>query len=64
MVICGSYMHEFIVSKDMKKKTMIKRRREVAVKKVATHLCLKLIIKELKINVEHALNITKHIIIM
>ena len=54
MVICGSYMHEFSVSKDMKKKiNNDKRRREVAVKKVATHLCLTLIIKELKISVEH-----------
>ena len=55
MVICGSYMHEYSVSKDMKKKklTMIKRRKEVAVGKVAAHFCLTLIIKELKISVEH-----------
>ena len=42
-------MFEFNVSKDMKKKDII---REVAVEKVATHLCLTLIIKELKTSVE------------
>ena len=48
MVICASYMHEFSVSKDMEKKfNNDKRRREVAIKKVAAHLCLTLIIKEL-----------------
>jgi hypothetical protein len=53
MVICGSYMHEFSVSKDMKKKiNNDQRRKEVAVGKVAAHLCLTLIIKELKISVE------------
>jgi hypothetical protein len=52
MVICGSYMHEFSVSKDMKKNSNDKRRREVAIGKVATHLCLTLIIKELRISVE------------
>ena len=53
MVICGSYMHEFSVSKDMKKKiNNDKRRREVTVGKVPTHICLTLIIKELKISVE------------
>ena len=46
-------MHGFSVSKDMKKKfNKDKRRKEVAVGKVATHLCLTLIIKELKISVE------------
>jgi len=40
-------------------------RKEVVVGKVAAHLCLTLIIKELKINVEHdrvvtTLNIIKH----
>ena len=66
MVICGSYMHEFSVSKDMENKlTMIKRRKEVAIGKVAEHLCLTLIIKGLKISVEQdrmvkTLNITKH----
>ena len=55
-------MFEFNVSKDMKKKDRI---REVVVGKVATHLCLTLIIKELKISVEQGrvvttLNIIKH----
>jgi hypothetical protein len=45
MVICGSYMHEFNVSKDIIK--------EVAVRKVAAHLYLTLIVKGLKISVEH-----------
>jgi hypothetical protein len=53
---------EFSVSKDVKKKNII---REVAIGKVATHLCLTLIVKELKISVEHdrvvtTLNIIKH----
>ena len=52
MVICGSYMYEFSVSKDMKKNYNDKRRKEVAIGKVAVHLCLTLIIKELKISVE------------
>jgi hypothetical protein len=58
MVICGNYMHEISVSKDMKKiKIKIKinndqRRKEVALGKVAAHFCLTLIIKELKNNVE------------
>ena len=66
MVMCGSYMHKFSVSKDMKKKTNnAKRRKEVVVGKVAAHLCLTLIIKELKINIEQGrvvttLNIIKH----
>jgi hypothetical protein len=60
MVIRGSYMHDFSVSTDMKKINNDKRR-----KKVAMHLCLTLIIKELKIGVEHdrvvtTLNIIKH----
>ena len=55
-------MFEFIVSKDMKRKDIITK---VAVGKVAAHLCLTLIVKELKISVEHGrvvttLNITKH----
>jgi phosphopantetheinyl transferase (holo-ACP synthase) len=53
MITCGSYMHEFSVSKDMEKINNDKRRREVAVGKVAAHLCLTLIVKELKISVEH-----------
>ena len=42
-------MFEFSVNKDMKKNDAI---REVTVGKVATHLRLTLIIKELKISVE------------
>jgi hypothetical protein len=62
MVIHGSYMLEFTASKDMKKMDIL---RELAVWKVAAHLCLTLIIKELKISVEHdrvvtTLNIIKH----
>ena len=64
MVISESYMFEFSVSKDMKKKKKIIIR-EVAGGKVAAHLCLTLIVKELKISVEHGkvvttLNIIKH----
>jgi hypothetical protein len=64
MVICGSYMFQLSVSKDMKKKEGI---REVAIRKVAAHSCLTLITKELKINVVHGrvvttLNIIKHYI--
>jgi hypothetical protein len=62
MVICGSYMFEFSVSKDIKEKDII---REVVVGRLAAHLCLTLIIKELKISVEHGrvvttLNMIKH----
>jgi hypothetical protein len=39
MGICGSYMFEFSISKDMKKKDIM---REVAVGKVTAHLCLTL----------------------
>jgi hypothetical protein len=42
-------MFGFSVGKDMKKKCII---REVAVRKVAAHLCLTLIINKLKISVE------------
>ena len=53
MVICGSCMHAFSVSKDMKKYfNNVERGKEVAVGKVAVHLCLTLVIKELKIIVE------------
>jgi hypothetical protein len=45
-------MHEFSVSKDMKKTNNDKRRREVTVGKVAVHLYLTQIIKELRISVE------------
>jgi hypothetical protein len=50
MAICGSYMHEFSVSKDMRND---ERRKEVVVGKVVAHLCLTLIIKDLKNSVEH-----------
>jgi hypothetical protein len=58
-------MHKFSVSTNMKKINNDKRRKEVAVRKVAAHLCLTLIIKELKISVEHdrvvtTLNVIKH----
>ena len=58
-------MHKFSVSKDMKKINNDKRRKKVAVGKVAAHLCLTLIIKELKISAKHdrvvtTLNIIKH----
>ena len=56
-------MFEFSVSKNMKKRY----NREVAIGKVAAYLCLTLIVKELKIRVEHGrmvtiLNIYKHYI--
>ena len=55
-------MFEFSVNKDMRKKNII---REVSIGKVAAHLCLTLIVKELKINVEQGrvvtiLNINKN----
>jgi hypothetical protein len=52
MVICANYMFEFSDSKDMEKNDIM---REVAVGKVAAHLCLTLIVKELKISVEHGM---------
>jgi hypothetical protein len=45
-------VHEFSVNKDIKKINNDKRRKGVALGKVAAHLCLTLIIKELKISVE------------
>ena len=54
MVICGSYMFGFNVSKDMKKDII----REVAARKVATYLCLTIFVKELKISVEHGKVVT------
>ena len=59
-------MFEFSVSMDMTKDNII---REVAVEKVASHLCLTLAIKELKISVEHdrvvtTLDIIKHLNIL
>ena len=58
-------MHIFSVSKDMKKFDNDKRRKEVVVRKLPEHLCLTLIIKEMKISVEQdrvvtTLNIIKH----
>ena len=59
-------MHGFSVSKDMKKINNDNRRKEVvAGKVVVAHLCLTLIIKELKINIEDdrvvtTLNIIKY----
>jgi hypothetical protein len=48
-------MHKFSVSKDMKKRiNKDKRRRDIVlVGKVVAHLCLTLVIKELKFHVEH-----------
>ena len=43
MVICGSYVFQFSVSKDMKKYIYIIR--EVAVGKVVAHFCLTLMSK-------------------
>ena len=45
-------MHEFCISKDMKKNINDTKRKVVAAGKVVVHLCLTLIIKELKISVE------------
>jgi len=58
-------MHELSVSKIWKKIDNGKKDKEVAVGKVAVHLCLTLIFKELKICVEHdrvatTLDITEH----
>jgi hypothetical protein len=67
MVICGSHMYKFSVSKDIYIYIYNndKRRRDMVVGKVVAHLCLTLIIKELKFNVEHdrvvtTLNTIKH----
>jgi len=52
MAICGSYIFDFRVTKDIKKiknkKTIIKRR----ISMYLLVLCLTLIVKELKISVE------------
>jgi hypothetical protein len=63
-MVCASYMFEFCVGKDMKKKDIV---REVAIGKVATNLCLTLIVKVLKNSVEQGkvvrtLNIIKYYI--
>ena len=60
--MCGRYMFEFSVGKDMEKNDII---RAVADGKVAAHLCLTLIAKELKISVDQdrvvtTLNTIKH----
>jgi len=55
MVICGSYMFEFSVSKDMKKKLKNDKRRILA---YLLELCLILIVKELKISVEQGRVVT------
>ena len=47
---------EFIVNKEMKKKDII---REVTLWKVAAHLCLTQIVKELNISVEQSRVVTK-----
>jgi predicted Holliday junction resolvase-like endonuclease len=66
MVICGSHMQKFSVSKDMEKRiNNNKRRRDMVVGKVVAHLCPTLIIKELKFSIEHdrvvtTLNTIKH----
>jgi hypothetical protein len=53
-------MHKSSVSKDMKKKiNNDKRRRDMVVGKVVAHLCLTLIINELKFSVEHDRVVTK-----
>jgi hypothetical protein len=65
MVIFGSHMHKFSVNKNNHNKTNNHKRRDMVVGKVVTHLCLTLIIKELKFSVEHdrvvtTLNTIKH----
>ena len=54
MVICGSYVFKFNVSSDMKKW----HNKGGGCREGATHLCLTLIVKELKINVEHGKVVT------
>ena len=49
-------MHKFSVNKDMKKNLTM--RRDMVVGKVVAHLCLTLIIKELKFSVEHDMVVT------
>ena len=48
-------MFKFSVSKEMKNMDII---REMAIGKVATHLCLTLIINKLKISIEHGRVVT------
>ena len=58
MVKCESHMHEFSARKDMKKFNNDKRRRAMEVGKATTHLCLTLIIKQLKFSVEQSRVVT------
>ena len=63
MVICENDMFGFSVSMGMN--SMLLTRRVVAVGKVATHLCLTLNVRELKVSVEQdrlvtTSNIIKH----
>jgi hypothetical protein len=66
MVICGSHMHKFSVSKDMKKtNNNDKKEKGHGSRKVVAHFCSTLIIKDLKFSVEHdrvvtTLNTIKH----
>jgi hypothetical protein len=55
MIICGSYIFDFNVSKDMKKRDITK---EVAVGKVTIHSRLTLIVEQVKVIT--TLNISKH----
>jgi len=50
MVICGSYMFEHSVSRDII--------REVALGKIATYICLTLVVKELKMSVDQGRVVT------
>jgi len=47
VIICESYVFEFSINRDIKKEDI---RKEVAVGKVTAHLCLTLLVKELKIH--------------
>jgi hypothetical protein len=63
MIICGSYMFEFSVNKDMGKNKNKNRKRRILTYLLA--YLLTLIVKELKISVKQGrvvtrLNITKH----
>jgi hypothetical protein len=63
MVTCGSYMHEFSVSKIWGKCNNDKRREEVAVGKVVAHLTLISKIKKNSVEQDRVvttLNIIKH----
>ena len=51
-------MHKFSVSKDMKRINNDKSKRDMVVGKVTAHLCLTLIINELKFSVEQSRVVT------